>query len=63
MLGDFGLTELPVAMRHGERAALLPLDHRDPFDRLLLAQAELEGLILVTGDRQLSQFGVPVLLV
>ena len=63
MLTVFGLIELPVTIRHGDRAALLPMHHRDPFDRLLLAQAELEGLILVTADRQLAQYGVPVLLV
>jgi PIN domain nuclease of toxin-antitoxin system len=63
MLTVFGLIELPVTIRHGDRAALLTMHHRDPFDRLLLAQAELEGLILVTADRQLAQYGVPVLLV
>jgi PIN domain nuclease of toxin-antitoxin system len=63
MLETFGLLELPVTIRHGDLATLLALHHRDPFDRLLLAQAQLEGLILVTADRQLAQYGVPVLLV
>jgi PIN domain nuclease of toxin-antitoxin system len=63
MLGTFGLLELQVTIRHGDLATLLPLHHRDPFDRLLLAQAQLENLILVTADKQLAQYGVPVLLV
>jgi PIN domain nuclease of toxin-antitoxin system len=40
----------------------LPLLHRDPFDRLLVAQAIVEGLVLVTGDRLLLRYGIPVLL-
>ena len=63
MLDAFGLLELPIAMRHGDRAALLPLHHRDPFDRMLVAQALEEDLILVTGDEELAQYGVPVLIV
>jgi PIN domain nuclease of toxin-antitoxin system len=39
------------------------LIHRDPFDRLLVAQAFVEGLILVTSDKKLAEYGVPVLLV
>jgi PIN domain nuclease of toxin-antitoxin system len=41
------MTELPVTIRHGEAVGNLPLHHRDPFDRLLVAQAIVEGLILV----------------
>ena len=63
MLETFGLLELPVAIRHGDRAALLPFHHRDPFDRMLVAQALVEDLILGTADEQLSQYGVPVLMV
>jgi PIN domain nuclease of toxin-antitoxin system len=54
---------LPVTIRHGEAAGSLPLHHRDPFDRMLIAQAIIEGLILVTGDRQLLRYSVPILLV
>jgi PIN domain nuclease of toxin-antitoxin system len=57
------MIELPVTIRHGEAVGNLPLHHRDPFDRLLVAQAMVEGLILVTGDRQLLRYGVPILLV
>jgi len=57
-----GMTELPVSIEHGEAVRSLPLHHRDPFDRLLVAQAMVEGLILVTGDRHLLDYGVPILL-
>jgi PIN domain nuclease of toxin-antitoxin system len=57
------MIELPVAIRHGEAVRSLPLHHRDPFDRLLVAQAMLEGLTLVTGDHVLLQYGIPILMV
>ena len=57
------MIELPVTIRHGEAVGNLPLHHRDPFDRLLVAQAIVEGLILVTSERQLLKYGVPILLV
>jgi PIN domain nuclease of toxin-antitoxin system len=63
LLADFRLTELPVRIRHGDHAAALPLIHRDPFDRMLVAQAVVEDLVLVTADRRLAQYGVSVLLV
>jgi PIN domain nuclease of toxin-antitoxin system len=63
MLETFKLLELPVAIRHGDRAALLPMHHRDPFDQMLVAQALVEDLILVTADGELAQYGVPILLV
>jgi PIN domain nuclease of toxin-antitoxin system len=63
MLTLFRLEELPVLIRHGEKAATLPFHHHDPFDRILVAQAMVEGLILVTGDRELHRYGVPLLVV
>jgi PIN domain nuclease of toxin-antitoxin system len=62
MLPVFRLTELPVTMAHGDRAATLPMLHGDPFDRMLVAQALEENLILVTGDERLADYGVPVLI-
>jgi PIN domain nuclease of toxin-antitoxin system len=62
LIQEHGFTELPVSIRHGEAVRDLPLYHRDPFDRLLVAQAMIEGLILVTGDRQLLRYGIPILL-
>jgi PIN domain nuclease of toxin-antitoxin system len=63
LIQTHGMTELPVTIRHGDAVRNLPLHHRDPFDRLLVAQALVEGLILVTSDRKLAQYGVAVLLV
>lgn len=47
---DSGFLELPVTFRHAELVAHLPAHHRDPFDRVLIAQAEAERLTLVTRD-------------
>ena len=53
-----GYTDLPVTFRHAEIAASLPLIHRDPFDRMLIAQAQAEGLTLVTDDSQITRYQV-----
>ena len=50
-----------ITPRHADLAGSLPLHHADPFDRLLVAQAKIEGFVLVTQDRQLLPYGVPVL--
>ncbi len=52
-----GFTELPVSARHAVQLASLPLLHRDPFDRLLIAQATYEGLRLMSVDAELRQYG------
>lgn len=57
-----GFQELPVSGRHALAVRDLPRHHRDPFDRMLVAQAGVEGLTLVTADRVLSAYDVPVLL-
>jgi PIN domain nuclease of toxin-antitoxin system len=54
-------TELPIALRHTERLADLPPHHPDPFDRLLAAQALVEGATVVTHDRAFEPYGVPVI--
>lgn len=56
-----GLQALPISLAHARRAGLLPGNHRDPFDRLLAAQSELEGAPLVTADPAFSSFGVVIL--
>jgi PIN domain nuclease of toxin-antitoxin system len=58
---ESGFLELPVSFRHAERVAGLPAHHRDPFDRMLVAQAEVEGLRLVTRDPVFGRYGVEVL--
>jgi PIN domain nuclease of toxin-antitoxin system len=50
-----GFTELPLTVAHATRAGLLPHPHRDPFDRLLAAQALLESLVLASVDRVFDQ--------
>jgi PIN domain nuclease of toxin-antitoxin system len=55
-----GVDLLPITARHADRVGTLPMHHRDPFDRLLIAQADVEGLALVTADGGLSDYGVEV---
>ena len=57
-----GYDELPVGGEHVLRVATLPAVHRDPFDRLLVAQALHEGLVLVTADRALAQYPASVVM-
>jgi len=56
-----GFAPLLISFEHGVEAAKLPLHHRDPFDRMLIAQARLEGLTLVSGDARMRLYDVPVL--
>jgi PIN domain nuclease of toxin-antitoxin system len=60
-VADSGFLELPVAFRHTKAAAALPPVHRDPFDRMLVAQAQQEGLTLVTHDEVLTAYGIALL--
>lgn len=57
---DNGYVELPVTSEHAVGIDALPLHHKDPFDRLLLAQALVEGVVLLTADAQLARYGGPV---
>lgn len=54
-------TELPISLAHAEMAGTLPPHHGDPFDRLLVAQARIEGATIVTHDRGLERYGVPII--
>lgn len=58
---ESGFVELPVTFRHAERVGRLPAHHRDPFDRVLIAQAEVEGLTVVTRDAMFGRYGVEVI--
>ncbi|MBI4703609.1 MAG: type II toxin-antitoxin system VapC family toxin [Deltaproteobacteria bacterium] len=68
-LGDYlrtrlvqqGIGILPVAEEHAVAVAQLPLHHRDPFDRMLVAQAMVEGMALITGDPALQTYDVELL--
>ena len=58
---ESGFLELPVTFRHAERVGKLPPHHRDPFDRLLIAQADVEELTLVSRDSEFARYGVGVI--
>ncbi len=59
---EFGAELLPVRLEHAVRVADLPDHHRDPFDRLLIAQAQVEGMAVVTADRSFAAYDVEVVL-
>lgn len=56
-----GFTVLPISFAHLRQHGSLPFFHKDPFDRMLVAQAIVEAAPLVTADRQLARYGAPVL--
>ena len=57
-LAEQGFMELPIGLRHGQVAGSLAGAHRDPFDRMLIAQAMLENLVLVSNELAFDAFGV-----
>lgn len=64
LVQDFGgyldrekFLSLPVSYVHGVRAGLLPGPHQDPFDRMLIAQAEIEDLVIVSNEKIFDQYG------
>ncbi|MCY3817933.1 MAG: type II toxin-antitoxin system VapC family toxin [Gammaproteobacteria bacterium] len=57
-MAQSGTSGLPVQHRHALQVATLPMHHRDPFDRLLVAQAQIEKTVLVTADRRMDPYDV-----
>jgi PIN domain nuclease of toxin-antitoxin system len=57
---DNGYDELPVTSEHAVGVDLLPPIHKDPFDRILVAQAMVEGIVLLTSDPRVAQYPGPV---
>ena len=57
---DNGYAELPITSEHAVNIDSLPRLHKDPFDRILLAQAIIEGITLLTSDVQVARYGGPV---
>jgi PIN domain nuclease of toxin-antitoxin system len=57
---DNGYLEAPVTSEHASAVALLPPIHKDPFDRMLIAQAAIEGATLLTADRTLAEYAGPI---
>ena len=60
---DSGYEELPITSEHGIVAGGLPPIHRDPFDRMLVAQATVEGMLLLTSDDLVARYPGPIRLV
>jgi PIN domain nuclease of toxin-antitoxin system len=60
LVADYGFLELPVTIRHTRALRGLPSHHRDPFDRLLIAQALADDLVLVTSDETIARYTVPI---
>ncbi len=59
---DLAADELPIHRQHVMDVMALPFHHRDPFDRLLIAQAKAEDLVVVTRDRAFAAYGIRILL-
>lgn len=57
-IADLGLVVLPITLDHTDRQTGLPWHHRDPFDRLLVAQAQVEGVPIVSADAVLDAYGI-----
>jgi PIN domain nuclease of toxin-antitoxin system len=57
---DAGYIELPVTSEHAVAVSSLPSLHKDPFDRILIAQATVEGITLLTSDRQVAKYPGPI---
>ena len=61
ILNEMAATELAITANHALVAAQLPMIHRDPFDRMLIAQAQSEGVALVTADADVVRYGGEIL--
>ena len=60
-ISEAGFTTLPVGPGHAQLAEEWEMEHRDPFDRMLAAQAKLEHVVLASVDKELRQFPVQVM--
>lgn len=60
-IADSGFDPLPIDFGHAELAGALPVHHRDPFDRMLIAQALEEELVIVTRDESFAPYGIETL--
>jgi PIN domain nuclease of toxin-antitoxin system len=60
-IGDYGFTALPILVSHGDAVRAFPTLHRDPFDRMLVAQAMVEDLAILSAEEKLRRYKVAVL--
>jgi PIN domain nuclease of toxin-antitoxin system len=58
ILADQSFKPLAIGIEHARRAGLMPGEHRDPFDRMLIAQAQIEALCLVSNEKCFDRFGI-----
>ena len=58
VIAGFGFEQMPISVAHASLAGLLPFEHRDPFDRILIAQSQIEQYSLVSNETLFDQFGV-----
>ncbi|MBK1633468.1 PIN domain nuclease [Thiohalocapsa halophila] len=58
ILADQSLQPLPIGIEHARRAGLMPGEHRDPFDHMLIAQVQIEALCLVSNEKCFDRFGI-----
>ena len=58
---EMGFLKLPIYLYHGDTLSRLPFHHRDPFDRMLIAQAIAEGLVLISSDRKFEMYDVELI--
>lgn len=61
IVDEEGFSELPISIYHGEIAGGLPMHHKDPFDRMLIAQATVQGVQLITNDHLIQRYDVKIL--
>jgi PIN domain nuclease of toxin-antitoxin system len=61
LVASSDFSELSVTLRHADQLVTLPPHHTDPFDRMLIAQAQVEGATVVTHDRQFAPYDVRIL--
>jgi len=58
ILDEQNFLQLPITVEHARRAGSMPGAHRDPFDRMLIAQAQIDGLTLVSNETLFDRFGI-----
>ena len=58
IIEELGFEKLDISLFHAEQAGSLPMHHKDPFDRMLIAQAQAEGLQLISTDEHFPKYGI-----
>jgi PIN domain nuclease of toxin-antitoxin system len=61
VIESLGFRKLPISIFHSEQAGQLPIHHKDPFDRMLIAQAQAEGLQIITKDEHFPSYGISLI--